>query len=630
MMNAPTQFPNRETFYKFDLTSGAYEYILPVNDATGSHMLHDWLEQNGDKILGLIHPDDRPKVRDHFDKLYRREPDQVYDACLEYRMRWQGDLYRWFRDRHVLVFNSDSRPHALIGTIRDVTAEKDAEVSLQTYVHIVSASSDFLTLIDRQYIYRAISNAYAQCLQQQRESLIGRSMADIMSSDVFESVLKPKVDRCLGGERVSFQLWQSFPNGERRLLDVVYAPHFKKGCPNKTICACVERARDITAVAKLEEQLRQSGKLETIGMLTGSIAHDFNNILSSILGYSEISLQMADKASALYRYLERILQAGHRASALVKQILNFSRKGERDIRPVQIKHIVDEVLSLIRASLPVTITIEKRLESEAFVMCDSTQIYQILINLCSNAGYAMRKQGGCLTVRLTSVEPDARFIDQHKLKRGRYIQLCVSDTGQGMKPEIQKHIFDPFFTTKEKGKGTGLGLSLTHDIIKCYGGAITVESAPDKGTTFGVFLPALDGKQFIEGEPVPCMPTGHERILFVDDEDALADLGKQMLESLGYRVSARVGSLEALSLFRSNPNRFDLVITDLVMPDLTGDELVRKIHDVRSDIPVILVTGFTEQMTDEHAASIGIDRLLIKPVLIKDVANCIREVLARR
>ena len=451
-----------------------------------------------------------------------------------------------------------------------------------------------------------------------------------MGPELFQSVLKSKADRSLAGEKVSFQLWYNFPNTQRRLLDIVFSPHFEKGSEHKTISAYVERARDITAVAKLEEQLRQSGKLETIGMLTGSIAHDFNNILSAILGYAEISIKMTESDSELNRHLRRILDASNRASDLVKKILNFSRKGDRDIRPVQIGHVVDELLTLIRASFPLSITIKRDLDSESFVMCDATQVYQIIMNLCSNAGYAMRKNGGVLMVRLTDTTLDPFFCEQRKIMPGPYVQICVSDTGTGMTAALQKRIFDPFFTTKEKGKGTGIGLSLTQDIIECYGGTLTVDSAPGKGTTFTVYLPAINQKQFVKIENDEPLPTGNEHILFVDDEDTLADLGKQMIESLGYRVTSRVKSKEALSLFQNQPDSFDLVITDLIMPELTGDELVKRIRKIRPDIPVILVTGFNEEMTPKKAARLGIQKLEIKPVVMKDMARFIREALAKQ
>jgi signal transduction histidine kinase/CheY-like chemotaxis protein len=450
-----------------------------------------------------------------------------------------------------------------------------------------------------------------------------------MGREVFEHFLKPLADRCLAGEDVSLQFWHSFTGDRRRLLDIVYTPHYEKGRTPKTIAAYVERTRDITDIAKLEEQLRQSCKLETIGMLTGSIAHDFNNILSAILGYSEISLKMTSENSELQGYLKRILSASNRASNLVKQILNFSRKGEQDVRPVQIKHIVDEALTLIRASLPVTITIERELRSEAFVMCDATRIYQILINLCSNAGYAMREKGGVLTVRLADVTLETSTIGHQPIVPGRYVQLCIGDTGIGMTAEVQKRIFDPFFTTKEKGKGTGIGLSLTHDIIKNYRGTLTVQSEPGKGSTFTVYIPMIEDPSFLESKTAESLPTGHEHILLVDDEDALADLGKQMIESLGYRVSSRVNSQDALRLFKNQPDAFDLVITDLVMPHMTGDELIKKIHQIRPDMPVILVTGFTDQMTQERADRLGVDQLAIKPITMADMARFIRQALGR-
>ena len=619
-----------EAFYKFNLVNGTYDYIIPAAEKPSVLFPHMWLRKDNSRIFKVLHPDDHLRIKTYFDQLKRRPTKPVHQASLEYRLRSSGNRFRWFRDRHVLVFNGDDRPHALIGSVRDITSEKEAESSLQTYAHIVSASSDYLALIDRQFTYQAISTAYARQLRKAPDDIIGHSVAQIMGPEVFEQFLKPQAESCLSGEKITFQFWHSFAGGRRRLLDIVYTPHYEKGRTPKTISAYVERTRDITDIAKLEEQLRQSCKLETIGMLTGSIAHDFNNILSAILGYSEISLKMTAENSEIHDYLKRILSASSRASNLVKQILNFSRKGEREVRPVQIKHIVDEALALIRASLPVTITIERELGSEAFIMCDATQIYQILINLCSNAGYAMREKGGVLKVSLADVTVETSVIDQQPIAPGHYVQLGVSDTGIGMTDDIKKRIFDPFFTTKEKGKGTGIGLSLTHDIIKSYRGALTVQSDPGKGSIFTVYIPVIEAPLFLENTTGESLPTGHEHILLVDDEDALADLGKQMIESLGYQVTSRVNSLEALSLFKNRPDAFDLVITDLIMPHMTGDELIEKIHQIRPNVPVILVTGFTDRMTQERAHSLGVTKLAIKPIVMKDMARYIRKALKLR
>jgi CheY-like chemotaxis protein len=251
------------------------------------------------------------------------------------------------------------------------------------------------------------------------------------------------------------------------------------------------------------------------------------------------------------------------------------------------------------------------------------------MNLCTNAGFAMRKKGGVLSISLSEIDLDAAFTDQFPaMTPGRYVKLSVSDTGSGMTPEIKEHIFDPFFTTKDKGKGTGIGLSLTYDIIKSYGGIITVQSTPDQGSTFDVLIPAIKSTKPLKVDMDEVVHRGKERILFVDDEDALADLGKQMIEHLGYRVTARVNSLEALKLFQKDPYAFDLVITDLVMPNMSGDELAQKILAIRPDIPVILITGFAEQITSEKAGLIGVKKLVTKPIVMKDIAKLIREALA--
>jgi CheY-like chemotaxis protein len=347
-----------------------------------------------------------------------------------------------------------------------------------------------------------------------------------------------------------------------------------------------------------------------------------------MLGYAELSVAMTSKGSELYRNLQQILQAGQPATDLIQRILTFSRKNEEELQPVQIKIVLNEVLAFIRASLPATIAIERNIKSDAFVMGDGTQIYQILMNLCSNAGFAMRKKGGFLKIGLSEIEMDATtFHESEEMRSGHYIKISISDTGSGMTPQIKERIFDPFFTTKAKGKGTGIGLSLTYDIIKSYGGMITVKSEPGRGSTFDVYIPTIKGPMPHKAHIEEDVPRGNERILYVDDEDALADLGKQMIEHLGYRVTARVNSLEALSLFQKDPYAFDLVITDLVMPNMRGDQLTQYILAIRPDIPVILITGFAEQITSEKAALIGVRKLATKPVAMRDIAKLIRDTL---
>ncbi len=390
---------------------------------------------------------------------------------------------------------------------------------------------------------------------------------------------------------------------------------------------------DITERKFLESQLRQAQKMESIGTLAGGIAHDFNNILSAVIGYAEMARKEPDISDRLQRYLEQIYKAGTRAGELVKQILTFSRRNDDELYPLRISPIVKEVLKLIRATLPATIEISQNIQTDPdTVLANSTRIHQILMNLCTNAAQAMGAGKGTLQVVLAPIEikPDDVLI-HHGLIPGRHIKLSVCDTGQGIAPEIMDKIFDPFFTTKRSGVGTGMGLSVVHGIVKGCGGTITAQSEVGKGTEFNVYFPLLmeTERKKQEGAPPPLFG-GEEHILLVDDEAAIVDIGKEMLTGLGYKVLGMTNSPKALELFRISPDRFDLVITDMTMPDMTGSELARELMLIRPDIPVILCTGFSELITKDQAKSLGIRNFIVKPVGLKQIAAIVRRVLDRK
>ncbi len=389
-----------------------------------------------------------------------------------------------------------------------------------------------------------------------------------------------------------------------------------------------ERKKAEAEKKKLESKLQQAYKMEAVGTLAGGIAHDFNNILSAVIGYTELGLNEAANHPGLKKKLDEILKAGYRARDLVKQILAFSRQAEHEKKTVQAKLIVNEALKLLRASIPTTIEIRLNLMSDAMVLADPTQIHQILMNLCTNAEHAMSEAGGILEVSLNNVNLDQNFaIRNPEINPGRYLCLTVSDTGQGMSKELIKRLFDPFFTTKTPDKGTGLGLSVVHGIIKSHGGAITVQSAPGKGSSFNVFLPVVE-KQIQPGVEISLqVPTGNERILFIDDEKSITDLGRQVLEQLGYQVEARTSSIEALELFKNFSNDFDLVITDMTMPHMTGAKLARELMRIRPDIPIILCTGFSQSINEDQALKIGFRAFVMKPISIEQIARTIRQVL---
>jgi PAS domain S-box-containing protein len=391
--------------------------------------------------------------------------------------------------------------------------------------------------------------------------------------------------------------------------------------------------RDVTHELKLERELRQSQKMEAIGTLAGGIAHDFNNILTAIIGYSEIALQKLGGDNPAAGDIQRALNAGLRAKELVKQILTFSRHSEQERKPVQLTTVVEEVLKLLRSSLPSTIEIYQHIATAPkgdTVLADPIQLHQVLMNLGTNAAHAMRAKGGVLSVSLSDFTVDASLVSLYPdLMEGPCIRLTVSDTGHGMEPAVKERIFDPYFTTKKVGEGTGMGLAVVQGIIKNHGGAISVYSEPGQGTTFHIFLPKFEGESGNEPAADELICGGTERILFVDDEAMLAELGQELIESLGYTITATTDSHDALELFRADPNGFDLIITDMTMPGLTGLEVSQEFMAIRSDIPIILCTGFCEQINEKQAKERGIRDFIMKPYGLSSLSITIRKALEK-
>ncbi len=387
------------------------------------------------------------------------------------------------------------------------------------------------------------------------------------------------------------------------------------------------------ALAQSERQLQQVMKLQAIGTLAGGIAHDFNNILFPIVGYTELTMDDIPEDSQARQNLEEILKATNRAKELVQQILTFSRQGGQERKPLQVQFLIKEALKLLRATIPSTIEIECNVGEECgHIMGDPTQIHQVVMNLCTNAYHAMQETGGTLEVTLKEIDMSyEQSMERVGMKVGRHLELTVKDDGHGMGAEVLERIFEPYFTTKELGKGTGLGLSVIHGIIKNHGGDISVSSQLGKGTTFTVYLPVIDDIDVaIEPVKTAAATQGNEHILLIDDEEQIIDIEQQILERLGYKVTAKTDSQEALEEFAAQPEKFDLVITDMTMPKMTGDQLARKLMDIKPDISVILCTGFNETITEQKALAMGIDKFVMKPIVKDELAKTIRNVLDTR
>jgi len=389
-----------------------------------------------------------------------------------------------------------------------------------------------------------------------------------------------------------------------------------------------DRKRVEEALQKTERTYRQSSKMEAIGTLAGGIAHDFNNILTAILGYTELAIATVPKESRTNRNLQEVLTAGHRAKHLVQQILTFSRQSGQERKSIDIHQVVQEALKLLRATIPSTVEIRQNIYSQSTVLADATQVHQVIVNLCTNAEYAMRESGGLLDLTLEDVEIKNTISTDHlDLKPGPYVRLTVKDSGPGMTAEVVERMFDPFFTTKPTGEGSGMGLAVVHGIITTHGGSILVESAPGIGTKIEVYIPTIQTAIWDVFSTKASIPNGKESILFVDDEETIVRLGQELLTHLGYTVTIRTSSVEALDLFRSDPHRFDLVITDQTMPTMPGDALARELLRIRPELPIILCTGFSHVVSAEKAKSMGIRGYLMKPLAIRDLAPIVRHVL---
>jgi PAS domain S-box-containing protein len=540
------------------------------------------------------------------------------------RKQAEADLQRAHREleQRVLERTAELR--------KEIQQREQAEVALreseERYRTLVENQGEGIGMLDPDGRFTFANPAAEASFGVGHGELLGRRLRDFAKSD--EPWVTPPAEACQD-HRCVFELEITRPDGRLRQLLVTATQQPENSSePSRWLMLF----RDNTDRKRLEDQLRQAQKMEAIGTLAGGIAHDFNNILTVIIPNAHLIQEDLKEHPSSQENLDQILQAAYRAKDLVQQILAFSRQQRQERRVLAVEPVLKEALGLLRSGLPSTIDIAVDIaDSTPTVLADSTEIHQVIMNLCTNAAHAMRGQPGRLEIGLTPYLVDEEFAASHPgLRPGPHLRLTVGDTGHGMDAETLKRIFDPFFTTKPSGEGTGLGLAVVHGIVKNLGGVIQVYSQPGRGAVFHVYLPAQAGAAEPPAEEATEPPRGKgEHVLFIDDEEAVCRLTRLTLERIGYRVTAVTNSLAALDLFRSQPGAFDVVLTDLTMPGMTGVDLALQILHVRSDVPIILATGFGGVWTQESIRQLGIRELLIKPYTRVSLGQAITRVLRR-
>jgi len=578
---------------------------------------------NAEEMIGLdalhsVAPEYRDIVRRRITKVEVGQENPPIDYQM---LRCNGERL-WVKSSSVVI-DFEGKPTTLI-LGRDVAREKLAEEERARLMSAIEQSDEAIVITDRKGDIQYVNPSFERVTGYKKDQVIGRNPRIVKSGKHDEAFYKDLWQTIVSGKTWKNRIVNRRKDGSLYTEECSISPVVDE---RGDIANFVAVKRDVTSEIEMEKRLAQAQKMEAIGNLAGGIAHDFNNILSPIMLHAELAMMDLPEDSPLQMNMKQIYKSGDRARKLVQQILTFARVKEKEKIPLKASLIVKEAVKFLRATIPSIVDLSYEINTDRdMVLADPTQMHQIVMNLCTNAAHAMRETGGQLKVMLM----EARVAPEEtngigEVVLGDFLKMSVSDTGSGVPPDIVDKIFDPYFTTKEQGQGTGLGLAVVHGIVKSCNGHIAVESEVGKGSVFHVYLPIVDAHASTVQEEKSELPKGTEHILLVDDEQAAVTAIQPLLERLGYRITAKTDSLEALDLFREAPEAFDVVITDQTMPRMTGKDLALELMAVRPDIPIILCTGFSEQINEDAAKRMGIRAFVPKPIVMHQMARAIRE-----
>jgi two-component system cell cycle sensor histidine kinase/response regulator CckA len=534
-----------------------------------------------------------------------------------------GGRQTWIDTNKIPLHDLDGSVVGILGTYEDITERKKTQETLLLYQTIVATSSDLMSIVDSDYVYLAVNEAYLKAHLKERNQIVGHTVAELVGAEVFEKYAKPQLDLAFSGKVATYEAWFDYPGHGKQYMRVTYYPHIDEGKKRK--CAVVN-AQDITLVKQLEIKLIQAQKMEAIGTLAGGLAHDFNNLLMGIQGRASLMAADMDASHPMLAHVKGIEKHVQSATSLTDQLLGFARGGKYEVRPTNFNQLAENTIEMFGRTKK-EISIYSKFDGNLWtVEVDCRQMEQVLLNLFVNAWQAM-PEGGELNIQTENIQIDETMETPHSVSPGRYIKISITDTGIGMEKSVMQRIFDPFFTTKEKKRGSGLGLASAYGIIKNHGGFIDVYSVPGKGSTFNLYLPTTGKKPGNMKEPEGQIVHGTETVLIVDDEKLVLDVGRQMLIKLGYHVLVANSGAEAIEIYRENRESIRIVILDMIMPKMGGNETFDHLKAINSNVRVLLSSGYSINGEATEILKKGCHGFIQKPFNLEQLSRKMRETL---